>query len=365
MNIAIPDLIAIFLSGFGILLCLVVGIQLLFRKAGMRQSNLLLGVLLILYALTLSNGLFAMAGIYAQYQFLYFLPINFSLSLGPLFYFFVRSRVQPSFTLQGRHLPHLIIPATQFLFYLSIGFRSTEYKSWVWREVIGPYVQFLEEGLFVSLAVGYLVAAYRLLHRKAPEASWKGPVYRWLRQFTISLAFLALIGSAYEIADWILFGVFEYNLFNTPWLAFPLKLAYAGISLLIGYNAYLHQNQSLILPEASKPPAEETELSARIDELLEGHKPYLDPELSLDAFAKLLGVHRNTVSKVLSSRGESFRGLVNRYRVEAFIRLVQQGQHEHLTLLAIAFESGFNSKASFNRAFKSHTGSSPTEYFQS
>ncbi|KGE88329.1 MAG: hypothetical protein ACE362_16935 [Phaeodactylibacter xiamenensis] len=107
MTIAIPDLIAIFLSGFGILLCLVVGVQLLVRKEGMRQYNLLLGVLLILYALTLSNGLFAMAGIYAQYQFLYSIPINFSLSLGPLFYFFVRSRVQPSFRLQRRHLPHL------------------------------------------------------------------------------------------------------------------------------------------------------------------------------------------------------------------------------------------------------------------
>lgn len=364
MNITIPDLIAIFLSGFGILLCLAVGFQLLFRKSGMRQSNLLLGVLLILYALTLSDSLFAMSGIYAQYQFLYFLPINFSLSIGPLFYFFVRSRVQPSFMLQWRHLPHFILPMAQFVFYLSIGFRNTEYKSWVWRELIGPYVQFIEEGLFILLTVGYLLATYQLLRQKTPKASWKPPVYQWLRRFTLSLAFLALIGSAYEITDWVLFGFFEYNLFNTPWLAFPLKLSYAGISLLIGYNAYLYQHQSLILPEALKPPAEEPELSARIEELLENHKPYLDPELNLESFAKLLGVHRNTVSKALSSRDESFRGLVNRYRVEEFIRLVQQGQHEHLTLLAIAFESGFNSKASFNRAFKSHTGSSPTAFFQ-
>jgi len=363
MTIAIPDLIAIFLSGFGILLCLVVGVQLLLRKEGMRQSNWLLGVLLILYALTLSNGLFAMAGIYAQYQFLYFIPINFSLSLGPLFYFFVRSRVQPSFRLQRRHLPHFILPVLQFLFYLSIGFRSAAYKSWIWREVIAPCGQFVEEGLVILLALGYLGAAYRML-QDIPEAFWKGPVYRWLRRFTISLAFLFLISSGYEILDWILYGFFEYNLFNTPWLAFPLKLSYAGISLLIGYHAYLYQHQSLILPEAPKPPAEEPELSARIDALLEEHKPYLDPELSLEAFAKLLGVHRNTISKVLSSRGESFRGLVNRYRVEEFIRLVQEGQHEHLTLLAIAFESGFNSKASFNRAFKSHTGSPPTVFFQ-
>ncbi|MEQ8705119.1 MAG: AraC family transcriptional regulator [Phaeodactylibacter sp.] len=364
MNIAIPDLIAIFLSGFGILLCLVVGVQLLLRKAGMRQSNLLLGILLILYALTLSNGLFAMAGIYAQYPFLYFIPINFSLSLGPLFYFFVRSRIQPSFRLQRRHLPHFILPVLQFLFYLSIGFRSAAYKSWIWREVIAPCGQFIEEGLLIVLALGYLGAAYRMLHG-VPELFWKGPVYRWLRRFNISLAFLFLISSGYEILDWVLYGFFEYNLFNMEWVAFPLKLSYAGISLLIGYHAYLYQHQSLILPEAqTKPPAEAPELSARIDALLEENKPYLDPELSLEAFAKLLGVHRNTVSKVLSSRGESFRGLVNRYRVEEFIRLVQEGQHEHLTLLAIAFESGFNSKASFNRAFKGHTGSSPTAFFQ-
>lgn len=363
MTIAIPDLIAIFLSGFGILLCLVVGVQLLLRQAGIRQSNLLLAVLLILYALTLSNGLFAMAGIYAQYQFLYFIPINFSLSLGPLFYFFVRSRLQPSFRLQSRHLPHFVLPVLQFLFYLSIGFRSAAYKSWIWQEVIAPCRQFVEEGLVILLALGYLGAAYRLL-QGIPVMFWKGPVYRWLRRFTISLAFLFLISSGYEILDWVLYGLFEYNLFNTPWMAFPLKLSYAAVSFLIGYHAYLYQHQSLILPEPPKPPAEPPELSARIDALLENHKPYLDPELSLEAFAKLLGVHRNTVSKVLSSRGESFRGLVNRYRVEEFIRLVKEGQHEHLTLLAIAFESGFNSKASFNRAFKSHTGSSPTAFFQ-
>lgn len=363
MTIAIPDLIAIFLSGFGILLCLVVGVQLLVRKAGMRQSNLLLAVLLILYALTLSNGLFAMAGIYAQYQFLYFIPINFSLSLGPLFYFFVRSRVQPSFRLQRRHLPHFILPVAQFIFYLSIGFRNAAYKSWIWQEVIAPYGQFVEEGLVILLAFGYLGAAYRML-RGIPEVFWKGPVYRWLRRFTLSLTFLFLISSGYEILDWVLYGFFEYNLFNTAWVAFPLKLSYAAISLLIGYHAYLYQHQSLILPEVPKPPAEESELSTRIDALLKGQKPYLDPELSLEAFAKLLGVHRSTVSKALSSQGESFRGLVNRYRVEEFIRLVQEGQHEHLTLLAIAFESGFNSKASFNRAFKSHTGSSPTAFFQ-
>ncbi|KGE88328.1 hypothetical protein IX84_08980 [Phaeodactylibacter xiamenensis] len=229
--------------------------------------------------------------------------------------------------------------------------------------MIAPCGQFVEEGLVILLALGYLRAAFRML-QDIPEAFWKGPVYRWLRRFTISLAFLFLISSGYEILDWILYGFFEYNLFNTPWLAFPLKLSYAGISLLSGYHAYLYQHQSLILPEAPKPPAEEPELSARIDAILKENKPYLDPELSLEAFAKLLGVHRNTVSKVLSSRGESFRGLVNRYRVEEFIRLMQEGQHEHLTLLAIAFESGFNSKASFNRAFKSHTGSSPTAFFQ-
>ena len=363
MNIEFPDLIAIFLFGFGVLICLVMGIQLLTRTKGLRQTNLFLGLLLVLYSLTLINNMMAMTGVYSRYQFLYFIPIYFTFSIGPLFYFFVKSRIQSGFRFQKHHLIHFILPALQFIFYLSIGFRSQEFKSWIWREVIQPYGQYIEEGVLAILTFGYLYAAFHLLRREIPSHLWQHPVFKWLKRFTLSLFVLYLLDAGYEVADWFLYGWYEFNLFNTTWGAFPLHVSYAAISFLIGYHAYLHQHQELIVPPLQEEK-KRSGLEEQINELFEKDNIHLDPELNLEVVAKMLAVPKNTISKTLSDQGTTFRNKVNQHRVETFIHLVNSGREKHLSLLGIAFEAGFNSKASFNRSFLKQKGVSPTVYFE-
>ncbi len=55
---------------------------------------------------------------------------------------------------------------------------------------------------------------------------------------------------------------------------------------------------------------------------------------------------------------------MNEYRVNEFIERIQLPENKHLTLLGIAFDAGFNSKATFNRAFKKFTGKSPKEFLE-
>ncbi len=363
MNISPDSFIAVILSGFGILLCLSVGIQLFARNKGNRQANTFLGLLLVLYSLTLLNSLMAMTGVFSAYQQLYFLPLIFSFSIGPLFYFFVKSRIQPSFIFTKKHSIHFILPAIQFIFYLSIGFRSKEFKSWVWTDVMAPFGQYIEESLTIILSLGYLIAALKLINSEIPKSLWSHPICLWLRKFAISLLILLSISSIYEIVDWIFWAQFEYNLYNTAWADFPLKLSYAIISLFIGYNAFIHQNQSLIIPKYFKQNDPEG-LDARIEELLQKQKIYLDPELNLDALAKMLDTPKNNLSAYFSSRGESFRTFINKHRVDHFIELIKKGKQQQLSLLGLAFESGFNSKASFNRIFKEQKGQTPKEYIQ-
>lgn len=57
----------------------------------------------------------------------------------------------------------------------------------------------------------------------------------------------------------------------------------------------------------------------------------------------------------------SFYDYINRYKVNAFKERVKKGAR-HLKLMAIAYESGFHSKATFNRIFKRHTGYTPSQY---
>ncbi|MEO0469784.1 MAG: helix-turn-helix domain-containing protein, partial [Bacteroidota bacterium] len=64
----------------------------------------------------------------------------------------------------------------------------------------------------------------------------------------------------------------------------------------------------------------------------------------------------NTIGK------KAFYDFVNQYRVGHFKLLLRDPNQQHLTILALGLESGFNSKASLNRIFKQHTGLSPREY---
>ncbi|MFM9911291.1 MAG: helix-turn-helix domain-containing protein, partial [Chitinophagaceae bacterium] len=60
--------------------------------------------------------------------------------------------------------------------------------------------------------------------------------------------------------------------------------------------------------------------------------------------------------------GLSFNDYINQYRVEAVLEKLRNGEQKRQTLLSIAFDSGFNSKATFNRAFKKSMGVSPKEW---
>lgn len=365
MDLALRDFLVLFLAGGGFLFSFLIGFQLLARKDGVQQTNRLLGTLLIVIALSTINMIFSLIGLYSRYQFLYFLPLVFNLSIGPLFYFFVKSKVQVGFQLSlKRHWPHLILPLSEFGFYLAIGFRSAEYKSMIWRDVVAPYLQYIEEALFIASALYYILSARKLL-KITPQKNWKVPVYRWLLQFSNILLILLMVHSVYEITDWFLYGLYEFNLFNEPWLDYPIKLADALIPLWLAFNAMKYQNALFpvveIKQEAS-PTEKEPALVARIQEYLEQESAYLDPDFNLNSLSTALGSPKNSISKAIADSGDSFRKLLNRYRVNHFKSLAMAGENSHLSLLGLALESGFNSKASFNRAFKEETGATPSQF---
>jgi len=106
---------------------------------------------------------------------------------------------------------------------------------------------------------------------------------------------------------------------------------------------------------------------ARYIKMIEDHmvtsKPFLDRELSIYDIADQLNIPRHFLSEVINEHmGKNFYNLVNDYRVEEVKRCLEDPQFKHLTILAIAFDSGFNAKSSFNTIFKEKTGMTPSEY---
>ena len=92
-------------------------------------------------------------------------------------------------------------------------------------------------------------------------------------------------------------------------------------------------------------------------------KIYTNPNLTILDIAETLETHRNLISFSINRGFEmNFNDFVNRKRTEAVIEKLHQGEHTIKTLLSIALDRGFNSKTTFNRAFKKHTGLTPKQY---
>lgn len=107
------------------------------------------------------------------------------------------------------------------------------------------------------------------------------------------------------------------------------------------------------------------ELIDRLYEVLEREKPFLNDSLMLAELAAMIPMTDKKLSELLNRHVRiSFYDLINDYRVEAVKQRMAEPDAERFTLLALAFDSGFKSKTSFNRVFKQKTGMSPSQYFE-
>jgi AraC-like DNA-binding protein len=107
------------------------------------------------------------------------------------------------------------------------------------------------------------------------------------------------------------------------------------------------------------------EWKPKILSLIEKEKVYEDPELSLSQIAKLLKTNPSIVSKAINQGFQlNFNDFINNYRIEAVKEKLKVGEQKTQTLLGIAYDCGFNSKATFNRAFKKVTGTNPREWME-
>ncbi len=108
------------------------------------------------------------------------------------------------------------------------------------------------------------------------------------------------------------------------------------------------------------------DLNERLLEDMNVEKPYLDTELSLQALADQIDISRHQLSALINKKHEmNFYEFINRYRIEEVKHLFTDPANKHYKLISLAYDSGFNSKASFNRIFKQFTLQTPSEYLAS
>ena len=117
----------------------------------------------------------------------------------------------------------------------------------------------------------------------------------------------------------------------------------------------------------SKLTAKEiTAFTDALKEVMSEEQLYLNSSLTLRSLADAIALHPNKLSWLLNDKiGKSFNDFINEYRVQAFQARALDTASQHLSLLGIAYESGFNSKSVFNKFFKQSTGTTPKAWIKS
>ena len=328
-----------------------------------KQSNRFLALLILTIALWLIDHFLRIADIYGQNANLYFLPIFYSFAFGPLIYFYVKSLVDQSFTFHRKDYFHFIPVLFQTGLYLFLTAKEYNFKNWYWgnvHQLITYKIEF--DGTFISMLI-YLILSIRLLKNYqiyvVNNFSETSKIrLNWLKIILIILIILCLQWLMEIILRDFFNLYFDYNYSVQILGIMALLLAVGGIrqANLAEVNFKEEVTQKVYVQV-------DNQILERIKSGMDNQKLYLNPTLTLSEFAKELKLNPKMVSQQINTGlSKSFNDFVNEYRVEEVKLRLNSLDLERLTILGIAYESGFNSKTTFNRIFKDFTGVAPREF---
>lgn len=375
--------------------CLLTAFFLLGFKGLRRLSNRLLGAFFLSIAFTVTDGLLFTTGAYLKFPQLLFWGNAFSFLLAPLLYCYTRSLVFNNFKLQWRDLVHAL-PFLVVTALLIVGYHlkpvQVQQMILAKRSAGGS----TPAGVYLLLAVNYLqivayvYACFRLIKRYRLELRERFSSIRqrdlsWLAGMLRVFAGLVLVSMANAVAEFgrtrtfyhvtliVVITVILVFMVNVLYKALRQPELFSGIEGMPQINfgarplavvAGVSKNNESARKYAgsSLTGTQKEEHYQRLQELMALKKPFLDPELSLNALAAMLDLSPRTLSQVINeSAGMSFFDFINSYRIREAQALLA-GPDKKITVLEVLYEVGFNSKSSFNTAFKKATGLTPSAF---
>ena len=128
-------------------------------------------------------------------------------------------------------------------------------------------------------------------------------------------------------------------------------------------NFYNNHDRKITYSNYGLKDEDAKKLSEKLCIYMMKEKPYLNQSLSLKDLAKAIDTYPHYITQVLNTIfNKNFYDFVNQYRIEEAERQLKSSSKAKFTILSIAYDCGFNSKATFNRVFKDKKGITPTEY---
>ena len=348
---------------------------LLTAKTKNKTSNILLSLFLIVNAQD-SSGLFAHYFLYPKFPGLGMLLNSTVFIKMPLLYLYILSVIYSDFKLKKKHLWHLSFWIINLLVltprFFAVDFEEKEAFLALEKqapEIIVSYILVHIQMVFYFIMCFIAVKKYKsLLLENYSNASLFN--YTWLFQLLLLFAIEAFIATFKNI---LLFAHLETAFFITKtvlsllalgFMAWIVLKALHNPELFRGVNSNLQLVRQLIL-ENTNLIKEEDDINEIV--LLKKHmktaEPFLDATLTIDDLASQMEIPTKDLSVLINHNlNQHFFDFVNSYRIKKAMQILQDPNNKHLTILEILYDVGFNSKSSFNTAFKKQTHLTPTQY---
>ena len=364
------------------------------------KSNFWLSIFVFLCSMFIAPWMLGFAGWYDNQpyrDFMFYIPFQHLFFIGPIIFFYTQSLLNPSFRFNKKNALHLL-PGILYLVYNICLF--------VYDKIIIKDYYFYQDGMdkdfdewyqiagkismtfYFILSIRYYNRYKKLIVQVSSNA--EEVLFKWIKNYLIAFLIMLLLPHFFEVITYYFPSTNSYEDGWWFYLAYSLVLYYIAITgysndvhSKIGFKMSVFNSKPILLlndsletfqeeenvididyEDQTEKKSEEIELwKQQIELLIQSEKLYQDPELSLTQVAKKLQTNTAIISKAINQGFQmNFNDFINNYRIEAVKELFAKGEHKKSTLLGIAYDCGFNSKATFNRAFKKNTNYSPKEY---
>ena len=375
---------------------------LLFAKAVKTEnkSNYWLSLFIFLCSLYIAPWMFGFAGWYDNQPYrdiLFYIPFQHLLLVGPIIFFYTQSLLNPSFKFSKKEALHLIPGVFYLIYIISI---------WIYDKfILGDYY-FYKNGMdkdfdewyqkfgLISMIVYFILSIrYYNVYKKLmfQVVSYADSIlFEWIKTYLIAFLVMLLLPIAFDIiglfypeiktyqGSWwfyLFFSIVMYYIAITGYSnpinsTIPFKISFFDKNPILLWDANTSNETETIIDILHEPfkatnSPEITLWKSKMESLIQEEKLYQNHELTLTDLAKKLDTNASVISKTINQGFQmNFNDCINNYRIEAVKNSFANGEHKKTTLLGIAFDSGFNSKATFNRAFKKNTGKTPKEFIE-
>jgi AraC-like DNA-binding protein len=342
----------------------------LLHKGRNFKPNLILTVFFIVQFIVILN--FLLISVFWSYtKFcvnIAYIAYPFEFLWGPLMFFYVRALLKKEFRFKPIDLINLLpfIVTTGFvagLYYV----HDYEHRLKIFRDNTVYYWYNYVNILYYVLLFGYNFYSLYLLIK----------YQRGLKEYCSfsvrsNLVWLKIVLYGYIIA--CIINAFTYYIQHYIPISYEIKMLVIFSPFLVYFNILFYK--SIIHPYVIIQPDEKPKYSGSgisgldlekyylaIEKILSTEKLHLNPTLTLKDLSESTGISERVLSQVINQQNnQNFFTFINSLRIEEAKRLLKEVDKDKITMIGIAFDSGFNSKSAFYDAFKKHMGMTPSEY---